>query len=37
MVLLLDGNPEHLIYDCSRSNQIPQTDQITEIVAYVRT
>ena len=28
---------KYLICDCSRSNQIPETDQITEISPYVHT
>ena len=46
MVLILDGNSEHVaharekkiqICDCSRSTQMPSTDQIKDIDPYVRT
>ena len=33
----LFGENKNPIYDCTRSNQMPQTDQITEIAPQVRT
>ena len=33
-IVLFGENP---ISDCSRYNQMPKTDQITEIIPYVRT
>ena len=35
---MLDGTSEHVsILDCTRSNQMPYTDQITEIATDVLT